>query len=191
MANGCISGASTKRRLRLEHIAACSSRERRAAGFPRRHKVGINGPLTRNGWMTRTKKLLLGAAGAAALTAALAAVRNMRAAPFPGAVPPPPPTRPPQRPTVDEAPRPASEPARPQVSDRGSPESEPQPPEQPTDVAKKPENPTSGSEVSDASSETNYLEMSREQLYAEARRRNLRGRSSMTREQLARALAES
>jgi ribonuclease E len=141
--------------------------------------------------MTRFKKLFLGAAGAAAVAAAVTAVRNMRAAPFPGAVPPPPPSRPPQRPPVDEAPRPASEPARPQVSEQRSPESEPQAPVPPTPIVKTPENPAGGSEVPAALSETNYLEMNREQLYAEARRRNLRGRSMMTREQLARALAES
>jgi hypothetical protein len=112
--------------------------------------------------MGRIKSLLVGAAGAAALAAAFAAIRHSRAAPFPGAVPPPPPSRPPEHPKVDEAPRPASEPAPPPDLDA--------------------KNSTSGSS-------NTYSEMSKEELYAEARRRDVPGRSKMSKEELVRALS--
>jgi hypothetical protein len=113
--------------------------------------------------MARIRNLLLGAAGAAALAAAFAAIRYTRAAPLPGAVPPPPPSRPPERPPPDVAPRPASEPA----------------------AETSPEGPTT------TAPNNKYSMMSKEELYAEARRRALPGRSRMNKEELVRALSDT
>jgi hypothetical protein len=95
--------------------------------------------------MGRIKSLLVGAAGAAALAAAFAAIKHS-----------------PEHPKVDEAPRPASEPAPPPDLDA--------------------KNSTGGSS-------NTYSEMSKEELYAEARRRDVPGRSKMSKEELVRALS--
>jgi hypothetical protein len=143
----------------------------------------------------------MGALGAAALAGAVAAIRNMRAVPLPGAVPPPPPSRPPERPKLDEAPRPASELMRPQVS---QPESRGTKRESEAHAAghtstangERPEGTSEGSAAASSSPRDaavrpggELASMSREELYAEARRRNLPGRSRMSKEQLIRALS--
>jgi hypothetical protein len=141
----------------------------------------------------------MGALGAAALAAAVGAIRNLRAVPLPGSVPPPPPSRPPERPKLDEAPRPASEPMRPQVS---QPESQGTKRESeahaatPTGNGEKPKGTSEGSAATSPSPRDatvrpggELASMSREELYAEARRRNLPGRSRMSKEQLIRALS--
>lgn len=145
--------------------------------------------------MARKRKVLIGIIGASAVAAAVIALRGGRGPRVPGyQPPPPPPSRPPQRPGVDEAPRPASEPARPQVSD---PDLQGKKPESPGGHEPGPEVTSDAGSVSavrsgapaSADAQTDLARMSRDQLYAEARVRNVAGRSRMSKEELLRALS--
>jgi DNA end-binding protein Ku len=112
--------------------------------------------------MARTRRLLFGLGGLAALAASVAAIRYSRGARLPAGsgVPPPPPSRPPSMPPTSPAPAEKS------TATRSGGTAAPMPPRE-------------------------LDSMNKEQLYKEARRKGIPGRSKMNKDELLRALSKA